>query len=117
MGTPGFPRNTSNGTPRALFTKARRFTVSVWSYDPTAPDDEGCQIAANDSLEEMVLAGLVAAANGSVKPGGETYQDDLSWNLPLGIELLVPLILDEPRYGLPPDVITEVSAEISTEFT
>lgn len=114
IGTPGWNAKDSEGTARTNWTWPRRFTLSVWSYDPRDDRDEELQITASDTLLEMALAGLVAVGRGSVFAAGEIYQDPFSANAPFGIELLVPLVHREPLYALPNDVITDVSVVVQS---
>jgi hypothetical protein len=117
IGTREMSRQSSIGEPAALWTWPRKFTLSVWSYAPSSPDDEPTQIAASDSLLELAVGALVAAGRGSIKPAGDLYQDEWSVNLGFGLELLVPFTHGEPLYGLPKDVITDVSVAIQSSLT
>lgn len=116
-GVLAMPKTQHEGGARAIFTWQRKFTMSVWSWDATAPsgsDGEPAQIAASDSLVELALQGLVAcrAGGGSVRVGSDIYQDKWSPNVSLGIELLVPLIHHEPLFGVAEDRITNVTPNV-----
>jgi len=113
------------GNPRVLWTWDRIVTASIWSYDPTAADnDEEAQLRAATQLLELVAQGLdksfVVDADGNVEIAGTgaitllSVRRDLkaSVNLPFGIEQLVTFVHEEPLYDMPSDVITQVTPKI-----
>lgn len=115
IGTPGYSTSYAGGA-RAEFSWPRKFILSVWSYDGRDDRDEELQIEASDQLLELAVNALVAAGNGSVRPAGDIYQDEFSPNAPFGIELLVPMTHSSPLYGLPHDVITDVSLSVNGQI-
>ena len=113
--TLGPNKNTGGATrvdPRTEWGLRRKFTVSCWAYDPCDTTDEVKQLDAAFDLLEFTAGALSALLGAAIHGGEEITQDKFSINLPFGIEYLVPMSVDSLLFGLPSDVITDVSPVI-----
>jgi hypothetical protein len=111
------PRRTS-GNPRSLWKWERLLTMSVWSFDPSDPDNEEVQIAASDNLLEMSIQALqwFASADYILQKArsGARWGDKpaMSANLPFGREVLIEFIHREPLFDVPTVVVTGVTPNV-----
>jgi|HubBroStandDraft_2_1064218.scaffolds.fasta_scaffold00255_8 hypothetical protein len=99
--------------PRVEWRWFRKFTVSVWSYDPCDATNEVKQLNAATDLLEFTVGALSATLGAAIRGGEEITQDKFSINLPFGIEYLVPMSVDSRLFGLPRDTITEVTPVVN----
>lgn len=104
------------GKVRALTDWKRLVIVSVWAWDESAPNDEGAQIAATESLFEWVQRGVQRAAFASARWGKMRWTVDPTERL-FGRELLAQLTLQHPIYDEPSETAYPETVAIDRVIT
>jgi hypothetical protein len=102
------------GNPRMLYTWSRVVTASIWSVDNRDTRNEELQIAASDTMIELVVQGLInCGGTANIRLTSIKRDPKVSINQVYGLEKLLEFVHKEGLFDLPNDQVTDVTQVVN----